>query len=225
MNQQTSPLSAVPGIAQRWPWIPYTAPFVVFAVLTFLLPFAPLNAAAAYLVKSLAAGILLLVFWPVFKPEIRWTFDATAVLAGIGVFLLWVGLEGRYPQIGQSSFDPYASRDGVAALAVIGIRLAGATLVVPFVEEIFWRSFVMRFLVASRFQSVPLGRFTWYAFVMTAVAFGLEHHRWLPGIVAGIVYAALLCRRRNLFTPIMAHGVTNFLLGVYVIQTGQWSYW
>ena len=93
------------------------------------------------------------------------------------------------------------------------------------IEEIFWRAFVMRFLIASQFKRIPLGQFTWYAFTLTAVAFGFEHHRWLPGILAGAAYGALLCRTRNLFSPIQAHAVTNLLLGLYVIYTEQWSFW
>jgi CAAX prenyl protease-like protein len=148
-----------------------------------------------------------------------------AVAAGIVVCIVWIGLEGRYPQIGHSSFDPKLAGGGPGFVIAIGIRLFGASLVVPFIEEIFWRSFVMRFLVASPFLEVPLGKFTVYSFVFTAIAFGFEHHRWLPGIIAGLVYAALLCRTRNLFSPILSHAVTNFLLGLYVIQSGQWSYW
>ena len=185
----------------------------------------PLSAAAVYLLKTLVAGVALALFWPVFQHEIQWHFDGLAIAAGIGVFILWVGLEGRYPQIGYSAFDPRLAQGGAGVAATVGIRLFGASLVVPLIEEVFWRSFVMRFLVSTQFKSVTLGRFTAYSFGFTAVAFGFEHHRWLPGILAGLVYGALLCRTRNLFSPIQAHAVTNLLLGLYVIYTGQWSYW
>lgn len=185
----------------------------------------PLDAGTAYFLKTLVVGAILVVFWPILRREIRWTFDGLAVAAGIGVFLIWIVLEGLYPQIAHSLFDPYTIAGQSTVIGVIGIRIFGAVMVVPLVEEIFWRSFVMRFLVASRFKSVPLGQFTWYSFIITAIAFGFEHHRWLPGIVAGIVYAAVLYRTRNLFSPILAHAVTNLLLGVYVIHTGQWTYW
>jgi hypothetical protein len=121
-------------------------------------------------------------------------------------------------------FDPALAGRDISSIS-IGIRLMGASLLVPVIEEIFWRAFVMRFLVASEFNKVPLGQFTWYAFVLTAVAFGFEHHRWLPGIVAGVAYGVLLCRTRNLFSSIQAHAVTNLLLGLYVIYTEQWSFW
>ena len=208
-----------------WPWLPYVGPFAVFATLTYIMPIWPVGAGTAYLFKTLVTGAMLALFWPVLRREMQWTFDGPAVAAGIGVFLMWVALEGRYPQIGHSSFDPYMVAGQTNVNVVIGIRLFGAAMVVPLMEEVFWRSFVMRFLVASRFKSVPLGQFTWYSFVITAIAFGFEHHRWLPGILAGIVYAALLYRTRNLFSPILAHAITNLLLGIYVVYTGQWTYW
>jgi CAAX prenyl protease-like protein len=103
--------------------------------------------------------------------------------------------------------------------------LIGATLIIPVVEELFWRSFALRFLIKPDFKSVTLGQFTWFSFLVVSIAFGFEHHRWLPGIVAGMVYAGVLYRSRNLFSPIQAHATTNFLLGIYVIATKQWHFW
>lgn len=198
---------------------------MTFAALTYLNLITPLDSGAAYIIKIIFTGAVLTFFWPWYSQEIQWRFDWLAVAAGIIVFLVWVGLEGRYPQIGQSSFDPYLSASNSIVAMVIGVRFFGAALIVPLVEELFWRSFIMRFLVVTQFKSVPLGQFTWYSFVLTAVAFGFEHHRWLPGIFAGVVYATLLCRTRNLCSPIQAHFITNLLLGIYVICTGQWTYW
>ena len=226
MSRITPPLSrSFSDISTAWPWLPYVAPFGVFAALTTLLPMMSIGAGVGYTAKTLATAAILAIFWPMLRQEIQWAWDWLAVAAGIGVFVVWIGLEGRYPQIGHSSFDPYAAAGPWNATGIISVRLFGAAMVVPLMEELFWRSFVMRFLVASRFKSVLLGQFSWYAFVITAVAFGFEHHRWLPGIIAGIVYGALLCRSRNLFSPILAHTVTNLLLGIYVLQTEQWSFW
>jgi CAAX prenyl protease-like protein len=98
-------------------------------------------------------------------------------------------------------------------------------LVVPLMEELFWRSFAMRFMIRSDFKSVPLGKFSWFSFLIVAIAFGFEHHQWLPGIVAGLVYAGVLYRSKNLFSPILSHAVTNLLLGIYVLSTAKWGFW
>jgi hypothetical protein len=108
---------------------------------------------------------------------------------------------------------------------LIAFRLGGAALVVPVMEELFWRSFALRFLISSDFRSVPLGKFSWYSFIVVSILFGLEHHEWLSGMLAGMIYALVLYRTRNLFDPILAHAVTNLLLGVYVLTTGSWSFW
>jgi CAAX prenyl protease-like protein len=125
----------------------------------------------------------------------------------------------------SQGFDPFALASGPLLWGLVGVRLAGAVLVVPVMEELFWRSFAMRYLIDSRFREVPLGRFTWFSFTAVALAFGLEHHHWLPGIAAGIVYGLLLVRSGNLFTPILAHGVTNLALGLYVLVTRNWEFW
>jgi hypothetical protein len=92
-------------------------------------------------------------------------------------------------------------------------------------EELFWRSFLLRYAITSDFKSIPLGQFSWFSFIAISLLFGLEHHRWLVGIVAGMVYAGLLYRRKNLFDPIVSHAITNLLLGIYVVVTGKWSFW
>lgn len=212
------------AIEQR-PWLPYVAPFAIFAALSYWPAGAGFGAGTLYLIKTLVAGGTLALFWPVFRHEIQWRLDGVAVGAGIAVGIVWIGLEGLYPQIGQSAFDPNVAAGNLTVAGAIGIRLFGASIIVPIMEEVFWRSFVMRFLVNSKFDRVPLGQFTWYSFGITAVAFGFEHHRWLPGIIAGIVYAGVLYRTRNLASPIQAHATTNLLLGIYVLHTGQWQYW
>jgi len=218
-------LAALYDVCDAWPWLPYSAPFAVFAASTYLQAIVPVGDGAAYLMKTIAAGSILALFWPMLRADIEWTWDGLAILAGVGVCVVWIGLEGHYPQIGHSTFEPPTDAGPVASGISIGIRLLGASLLVPVMEEIFWRAFVMRYLVSSQFRTVPLGHVTGYAFALTAVAFGFEHHRWLPGIVAGVVYAGLLCRTRRLSSPIQAHAVTNLLLGLYVIYTEQWSFW
>jgi CAAX prenyl protease-like protein len=167
----------------------------------------------------------LIYFWNVYKKEIRFSFSWLAVISGLFVFFIWVLPEGLYPQIGHSEFNPYEYANDAGAFFLIAFRLIGAVLVVPLMEELFWRSFVLRYAIRSDFKSVPLGHFTWFSFILTSFLFGFEHHRWLVGIVAGMVYACILYRTKNLFVPILSHAITNFLLSLYVLSTHQWSFW
>lgn len=182
--------------------------------------------ALVYPIKTIAVLALLIIFWPRIKGEIRPFMDMNAILAGIAAFILWIGLEGRYPMIGTpQGFNPHDHAQEAWGWVLAGIRLTGAALVVPVMEELFWRSFALRFLINSAFTRIPLGTFSWFSFVFVSVAFGLEHHRWLPGILTGLLYALMLYQKKNLFSPILAHGVTNLLLGIYVLANQAWIFW
>ena len=107
----------------------------------------------------------------------------------------------------------------------MAIRLAGAVLVVPVMEELFWRSFLLRYLINPDFKKVTLGTFSWFSFISVALLFGLEHHRWIQGIFAGFMYTALIINQKSLRGCVIAHGVTNLGLGLYVLATQNWMFW
>ena len=110
-------------------------------------------------------------------------------------------------------------------MAWISIRLFGAVVIVPIMEELFWRSFLLRYLINTEFKQVTLGTFNWFSLVWTVLLFGQEHQRWLAGIGAGILYTLLLYRTKSLSACILAHAITNLALGIYVLLTGHWEYW
>lgn len=206
-------------------YTPYILPFALFGIITCGAPLVDLPARIAYPLKTVLVAASLFFYRDAFRSEIRVTLDWTAILSGVLVFFIWVIPEGLYPQIESSRFNPYELADGFGVHLLILVRMAGAVLVVPLMEELFWRSFALRYLIKDDFKSLPLGSFSWFSFIVVSIAFGFEHHRWLVGIVAGVVYALVLYRSRNLFTPILSHAVTNFLLGIYVLHTHQWSFW
>jgi CAAX prenyl protease-like protein len=206
-------------------YIPYIFPFVLFAVCIYTAPLFFASQFLVYPVKTILVAASLIYFLNAYKQEIRFTFSWLAVISGVVVFFVWVLPEGLYPQIGHSEFNPYELARGYGVYFLIAFRLVGASLIVPIMEELFWRSFALRFTIRSDFKSVPLGHFSWFSFILISLLFGFEHHRWLVGIFAGMVYAGVLYRRRNLFDPILSHAITNFLLGLYVVSTHQWSFW
>jgi len=150
---------------------------------------------------------------------------ALSLGAGLTVFVVWVGLDIPWAVIGEAGagYDP--REEGQIDWLLAGFRLAGAALVVPLMEELFWRSFLMRWVVQSDFLSVNPTAVTLNAVLISSVVFGFEHHQWLAGIFAGLVYAWLYRRTGHLNYAIFAHAVTNGVLGVWVLTTGQWSYW
>lgn len=182
-----------------------------------------------YPLKILLVLSMLVAFRPLYTELRGFKFalgDAAWSLGlGLLVFVVWVGLDFSWAVIGErgAGYDPRTAGQINGGWAAI--RLAGAVLVVPLMEELFWRSFVMRWVDKSDFLSLSPAAVTWRAILISSVVFGFEHHQWLAGIFAGVVYAWLYRRTGQLHYAIFAHAVTNAALGVWVLTTGQWHYW
>jgi CAAX prenyl protease-like protein len=88
-----------------------------------------------------------------------------------------------------------------------------------------FRGFLTRRLVAEDFESIPLGRFGWFSFVLSSFAFGLLHGRWLAGTMAGMLFAWALYRRGRVMDAVLAHATANGLLTIYVLGTQNWAAW
>jgi CAAX prenyl protease-like protein len=205
-------------------YLPYIVPFLAFVIGTYGGMLLPVDPYVLYPIKTLAVGAILWYYRKAYT-EIQINFSWLAVGVGILTFVVWVVPEGWYPQIGSSQFDPFATGGGWQAYVLIGFRLLGAVIVVPVFEELFWRSFALRWLINEDFTSVPIGKFTWFSCLIVILGFGFEHHRWLVGLVAGVAYHGLLYYKKDLFSCIVAHAVTNLLLGIYVLVTQQWTFW
>jgi CAAX prenyl protease-like protein len=226
MNKNALSASGInsPGLIMRY-YTPHIVPLILLGFFIYVGPLLDVSKAVVYPLQTIAVAASLIFYWKVYREEVRFETDLMSVVAGVAVFFIWVLPEGLYPQMGKSEFNPYDLAQGRTVYFLMAFRLLGAAFVVPLVEELFWRSFALRFLIKSDFKKVPLGQFSWLSFVGVSVAFGFEHHRWLVGIMAGMIYALVLYRSKNLFSPILAHTVTNLLLGLYVIATGKWDFW
>jgi CAAX prenyl protease-like protein len=158
-----------------------------------------------------------------------WRVLAPATLVGLAVFAEWVVVDQwvPYPHLGSRiGFDPFASFQGPGPRAAfIGVRLYGLVLMVPVMEELFLRSFFLRFVANADFTSVPIGHISWTAFWVVAALTGVIHPEWLVALVASVAYTLLLYRTRSLFATVVAHAVTNGALAWYVLATGNWQYW
>jgi CAAX prenyl protease-like protein len=181
-----------------------------------------------YPIQIGAVALLLAWFWRHYaeltdarlSPKVA----LTAIAAGVVVLVLWINLNAGWMTVGESAgYDPRTN--GQLDWTLTLVRIAGAALVVPLMEELFWRSFLMRWVESSDFQAVDPARVGIKGFIITVVLFGFEHNLWLAGIVAGVVYSLLYMRHRNLWSAVLAHAVTNGLLGIWVVSTGNWSYW
>ena len=221
--------------------LPWVVPFVVWLAGLSLQGLTPDATVWAYPLRTLVVGGLL-VFWRRAYTDLRPCWHWSGFAVGVAVLVLWIGLApvDRFSQAvlrslgilsgggeGVATLTPQVLRDRSEAgfWAWVVFRLFGSSVVVAVIEELFWRGFLMRWIIDPDFKKVPMGAFTWKSFVLTAVLFGFEHDRVVAGIVAGVAYGALLCWRRNLFLCVLAHGLTNFLLGLWVLQRGDWQFW
>lgn len=107
------------------------------------------------------------------------------------------------------------------------LKITRAVMIVPVVEELFWRGFILRaFVNWDRFDQVPLGRFTWLAFLGSSLLSVVQHPgNWGVSIVCWMLFNGLLYWRKSLLCLMITHGVTNLALYVYVVRTGDWQFW
>ncbi|WP_026840878.1 CAAX prenyl protease-related protein [Citrifermentans bremense] len=184
-----------------------------------------------YPIKTVAVALLLYKHSP-FYHEIRiqdlgqlWS-TVSVVLIGLLTFAIWVSADWVVTLASPpGGFNPMLLPDGVVRVLMTAFRVAGAVLVVPIMEEVFWRSFLLRYLVDTDFESIPIGSFTWSSFLISTVLFGLEHHLIVAGTIAGVVYSLIVYKTKSIAQCILAHAITNFALACFVLFTGKWHFW
>jgi CAAX prenyl protease-like protein len=212
------------------PEYPRILPFAVFVVLTFGQgQFGPSSVYWMYLVKTVVGAWLIWESRP-YVQEMRWAISWEAVAVGIAIAVAWIGLDGLYPRLAkpEAQWNPFQQfgQGSAAAWFYVAVRVVGSSVVVPPLEEVFYRSFLYRYLVRINFLTMPLGQFHALSFFVTSIVFGLMHpDRWVAGVVCGLAYQGLAIRKNRLGDAMTAHGITNFLLGLWVIWKGDWSFW
>lgn len=164
-----------------------------------------------------------------FVEEMRWALSREAVAVGIAVFGLWIGIDDFYPKWSKAGAtgNPFGVFGDHSPLAwfFVSVHILGMTLIVPPLEETFYRSFVYRFIANPNFLSMPLNRFLPVPFFVTAAVFGFSHNEWLAGILCGMAYQWLVLRKNRLGDAMTAHAITNFLLGIWIVTRGAWHFW
>ena len=190
----------------------------------------PANYVFIYFAKI--AIVLAALIWarPTWK-DIK--FDAKqiplAVIAGLVLFVVWIGIEKylKYPHIGdRTAYNPFEKiPDASLRTAFIAVRFFGLALLVPFMEELFWRSFGLRYASQTDFKSLNIGSFTMTGAALCCGVFALSHPEWLPALIFASAMTALVWKTKSVFACFVAHAVTNLALGIYVLTQGAWSLW
>jgi CAAX prenyl protease-like protein len=184
-----------------------------------------------YPVKALTVGFLLYKYKDRYNELIvrdlaNIPFTLLSCAVGLLVFILWINMDWVYGAAAvPQGFNPGLLPGRNTRIFLTLFRIAGAVLVVPLMEELFWRSYLIRYIIDKNFDTIKIGTFTWASFLFTVVLFGLEHNYIYAGIMAGVFYNLLLYKTRSLAQCILSHAVTNLALALYVVVTGKWQFW
>ena len=213
------------------------APFAVFVALLAAAPLAEpwlqargIDPRWLVVARGLAAGLLLAAFAHRYVElrdlRLRAREAMVAFAAGAALCAVWIPLAGGWMSWGDAGpgFAPLTPEGGTD-YRWAGLRLIGFVLVVPLMEELFWRSFLMRWIQRRNFLSIAPKDVGMGAAALSSALFALGHTQWLAGLIAGGAYAILYRRYNNLWVPTIAHATTNGLLGSWILATGSWSYW
>jgi CAAX prenyl protease-like protein len=222
-DRQTS--GATPAAS---PTVAYLAPLFAIVAVTMVSGAFTRGFDQFYPLRVLAASVIL---WRCRRSytDLRRTVSREAVAVGVAVWVLWMALEPR--PIGAGSGSGSDLSTGLASLSTVwagawlAFRAVGSVVTVPLAEELAFRGYIARRLIARDFQDVPAGQFAWPSFLLSSVLFGALHGRWLAGTLAGMLYAVALYRRRELSDAVVAHATTNALIAAYVLATGSWTLW
>jgi CAAX prenyl protease-like protein len=181
-----------------------------------------------YPAQTIICGTLLIWFWREyeFRAARRIVFAATVALL---VFAVWIAPQeflGFAPRL--VGFNPETVSGQPAAFwTTIIFRFLRLVVIAPLVEEIFWRGFLLRYFVSEKFRLVPFGTFSWLSFAIVTVGFGFAHARadWIAALIAGALFNCVAYRTKSLASCVLAHAITNLLLGLWIVKTGQWGFW
>jgi len=217
-------------MTDRMGWVAYSSPMVVFGVFTAVEGWVqPSMYPLAYSIK-IAAVITAFFIWRGPLRDIRPSWKVLVPSLGVGLIIIgaWLIIDQvvPYPHIGaRTGFDPGTIESDAGRLAFLLVRFSGLVIVVPVMEELFWRSFLLRYLSGDNAQALPIGAFSLSALAIMVVLSATAHTEWLVAAIASVIFAYWLRRTKSLFAAIVSHAAANGALGLYILQTHDWKYW
>ncbi len=223
----------------------YFAPFVVFLGLIMLGQMIsglfdgqalwPLSSPQYWVnpAQTVICSVVLARYWHHYamRPPARVVFT---VVIGVLALVLWVSplayvVEFFFPKVARTAgFDPaFFGADGWPYYLNVGLRFLRLVIVVPLVEEIFWRGFLLRWLIREDFTQVPFGTFQWKSFSIVSLLFMFEHAPadYPAALITGVLFNLVAIRTRSLSSCVLVHAITNLLLGLYILRTGHSGFW
>ncbi len=179
---------------------------------------------------GVSAGLAVAVLW--IFPETPWLFERAPGF--VSFYNRWLIMPpADWPSYFRPDIFPalplghpslaYSPAECGWALTIA--KLIGSAFVISAAEEWFFRGFLYRWLRKGDFLSIDPARYDAQSFWIVVLVFGLEHDRWLAGMMAGAVYGWIVLRTGRIGPAIVAHAITNLALGIYVILSRQYGFW
>lgn len=237
----------------EYAWLPFLAPFFLYLGVAGLAPSKdaaggmfglsiPYSAYPwFYTTQILLTAASVGICWRVYR-EFPFRISLLSVAVGVVGIVVWIGacklqLEQRLlTPIGlgwlvetgeRAGYNPFKELSGAASIgSYLGIRFFGLVLVVPLIEEFFLRGFVLRYILSRDWLDVPFGTAT-TAVIVAAPIYGVLSHPPSEAFAAALWFSLvtwLMIKTKSMWDCVVAHAVTNLLLGVWAITTGDWYY-
>lgn len=244
------------------------------AVLAHILPFAIWltmmvwfdDPAWNYNARTIGGLIILAYFRPwKWYPRLNPRNIPVALLVGVFIFLVWVGLETPwmvenapavtewYDRLFVDLTKPFKLRElfalpdgtmvpyevidegehaglhvyhpAVTGWVHFAVHMFGTSVIIAVIEEHFYRGFLYRWMLGSPFFKIDAGLLNWRMLLLISLFFCVSHFEWGAAIICGICFGLLYIKTQDIWAAIIAHGVTNFLLGLYVIKYNGYQFW
>jgi len=212
------------SVATDNPTAAYLVPFLSILAAGMLARAVSNGFETLYVLRFIAALIALRVYWSRLR-ELDWRFTWRGPAIGLSVFVIWIA--GARFFLHSSPMPQSLLAMSPAARALwIGIRVVASVTTVPIAEELAYRGYLMRRIAAEDFEALRFTAVGVVPLLVSAAIFGVTHGAlWLPGIITGVLYAALLVRTGRFGEAVAAHAATNGLVAAYVLLANQWQLW
>ena len=238
-NLPTTPTDASPGDGAPTGarWLPYVLPFALLLVGTAL---EGIEAVREHypIAYALKIGAVATCWWILRArlPRSTWKGVVPAAILGLGAAVLWIWLASLHLERWLPDFLPGADtpgrrtsfhpgeaiEDATWRSLFIACRLFGLVLIVPIVEECFWRGYVARTVISGDFERVAIGRFTATSFAVVTIGFTISHPELLAAATWCLAANAITWKTGNLRAAIAFHLTTNLGLGIWVLAKDAW---
>lgn len=201
----------------------------------------PARYTAMIAARVVAMAIAIGVFWRYYVRSFPVRFDHWGIITGLIGGVLWIGIchlniESSLLQLLGFTSDALGARDGINPfetypdandrMTFLAFRFALLVVTVPIAEELFLRGFFMRMMDSVEWEKLSLADIGTSGLVAgTLYGMGTHPSEFVAAAAWFSLVTLLMVQTNKFWNCVVAHAVTNLMLGIYVITTGTWSLW